>query len=64
MKRAISAFPLGVCLAMVLHAGATTLPDACGDDKVTFDVKTEKSQPVPPAPDAGKAQVIVIENFE
>lgn len=64
MKRALRTFPLLVCLAMVIHAGATTLPDACGDDKVTFDVKTEKGQPVPPAPDAGKAQVIVIENFE
>lgn len=34
------------------------LPDACGDDRVKFDVKTEKDQPAPGGPEAGKAQIV------
>ena len=40
------------------------LPDACGDDSVKFDVKTEKGQPAPAPPPAGKAQIVFIQNFE
>jgi hypothetical protein len=42
------------------YAGATVLPDSCGNDKVQFDVKTQKHQQLP-APAAGKAQIIFIE---
>jgi hypothetical protein len=53
------------CLSLVsaIQARAVTiLPDACGDDKVHFDVKTEKGQPAPAPPEAGKAQIVFIEN--
>lgn len=42
----------------------TILPDACGDDKVSFDVSTEKDQPPPAPPAAGKAQIVFIETLD
>ena len=49
--------------AVQAHASdKTILPDACGDDNVRFDVKTEKGQPAPPSAPAGKAQVVFIED--
>jgi hypothetical protein len=53
---------LSISLASATQLWATTLPDACGDDKVKFDVSTQKGQPAPDAPDAGKAQIVFIEN--
>jgi hypothetical protein len=53
---------LGVSLASVVQARATILPDACGDDKVKFDVKTEDSRIAPAPPADGKAQIVFIEN--
>ncbi len=49
-------------LACAGQAQATTLPDACGDDKVKFDFKTEKNQPAPAPPEPGKAQIVFVEN--
>jgi hypothetical protein len=49
-------------LPAVQAKAKTILPDACGDDSVKFDVKTEKTQPAPTAPAAGKAQIVFIEN--
>ena len=40
----------------------TILPDACGDDAVKFEVKTEKVQMAPAAPPDGKAQIVFIED--
>lgn len=40
----------------------TILPDACGDDKVKFDVRTEKDQPPPAPPEPGKAQIVFVED--
>jgi hypothetical protein len=53
-----------LCLSLVFaaQARATVLPDACGDDKVKFDVATQKNQPAPAPPEAGKAQIVFIEN--
>ena len=53
-----------LCLSLVFaaQARATVLPDACGDDKVKFDVSTQKNQPAPAPPPAGKAQIVFIEN--
>jgi hypothetical protein len=39
----------------------TILPDACGDDKVKFEVSTLKDQPAPEPPPAGSAQIIFVE---
>jgi hypothetical protein len=43
--------------------GPTILPDSCGDNKVRFEVKEEKNPPRPSEPEAGKAQVVLIESF-
>jgi hypothetical protein len=47
-------------LAAVQASAKTILPDACGDDGVKFDVKTQKDQPAPAPPEAGKAQIVLI----
>jgi len=49
-------------LASAVQARATILPDACGDDKVKFDVRTEMSTTAPAPPAEGKAQIVFIEN--
>ncbi len=54
-----------LCGTLVLGVQArakTILPDACGDDSVKFNVKTEKNQPPPAPPPAGKAQIVIINN--
>jgi hypothetical protein len=53
---------LSLSLVAAVQARATILPDACGDDKVKFDVTEQKDQPAPAPPDAGKAQIVLIEN--
>ncbi len=49
-----------LCAAAPVH-GKTVLPDACGDDSVKFNVKTQNDAPVPAPPAAGKAQIVFIE---
>jgi hypothetical protein len=61
MTRILGAFLLSAFLACAGQAAANTLPDSCGDDKVKFDVTTQEGQPLPPAPPAGKAQIIFIQ---
>jgi len=39
----------------------TILPDACGDDRIQFDVSTKSGQPAPAPPEAGKAQIVFLE---
>ena len=62
MKPGLNALFLCASLACAGQAWATILPDACGDDKVKFDVKTERSKTPPATPEAGKAQIVFIEN--
>ncbi|MGA2167614.1 MAG: hypothetical protein ABSG62_05340 [Terracidiphilus sp.] len=62
MKPSLNALFLCASLACAGQAWATILPDACGDDKVKFDVKTERSKTPPAAPAEGKAQIVFIEN--
>jgi hypothetical protein len=62
MKPSLNALFLCASLACAGQAWATILPDACGDDKVKFDVKTERSKTPPAPPEAGKAQIVFIEN--
>jgi len=50
-------------LASAAHASRTVLPDACGDDKVHYDVEAKKDQPAPAAPADGKAQIVFIETL-
>jgi hypothetical protein len=60
MKQAMAAFLFCALLALGNQLRATTLPDACGDDKVQFDVKTEKHPPAPAPPAVGMAQIVFV----
>lgn len=60
MKQAFGAFFFCVCLAIVVQARCTVLPDSCGDDKVQFDVKTAKHQSAPAPPTVGIAQIVFV----
>ena len=62
MKVYFGVLLLFVFLAFPAHSRATTLPDACGNDKIKFDVTTEKNPPAPASPAAGKAQIVFIED--
>jgi hypothetical protein len=47
-----------------MQAWAATLPDACGNDEVRFNVTKQKGQPLPAGPEAGKAQIVFVESVE
>jgi len=49
-------------LLAVCARAKTILPDACGEDKINFEVSTQKHQPPPVLPAAGKAQIIFIQS--
>jgi hypothetical protein len=52
-----------LCVSVVLaaQARALPLPDACGNDKIQFEVKTQKNQPAPAPPAHGMAQIAFVE---
>jgi hypothetical protein len=58
MKTKLVMFLLAAAFATNAHASKTILPDACGADKVKFDVDTKKDQPAPPPPSAGMARIV------
>jgi len=62
MKDVLSAILFCVCLALGNQARCATLPSACGDDKVKFDVTTQAGQPALPPPAPGKAQIVFFED--
>jgi hypothetical protein len=63
MKPLIFVFLLCASLCASVQARAkTVLPDACGDDKAQFEVKTEESQPAPAPPPDGKAQIVFVDD--
>jgi hypothetical protein len=62
MERKLILLFFCVFLSAARPARATILPDACGDDKVKFDVTAERSKTKPAPPAAGKAQIVFIEN--
>jgi Protein of unknown function (DUF2846) len=51
-------------LFSVVPVFATVLPDACGNDKVSFEIQLQKNPAAPAAAEAGKAQVFFIEKSE
>ena len=59
-------FALFLCLsiAAVAMAKEIELPDSCGDPNTKFDVTTQKSATVLPAPDAGKSLIVFLEPNE
>jgi hypothetical protein len=46
---------------VLVGAMSATVPDACGNEKVSFDIHFQKNAPAPGAPEAGKGQVIFVE---
>ena len=51
-----------LCAAAPAYA-KNVLPDACGDDAVTFDVSLKKDAPPPAGPADGKAQIVLIGTY-
>jgi hypothetical protein len=62
MKPGFALLCLSVSLLAAMQARAISLPAACGDDKVRFNVTTQRNQPMPTAPEAGKAQIVFMED--
>jgi hypothetical protein len=58
-KLLLSSFSFALVSAM-----SATLPDACGNEKVSFDVHLQKKAPAPGAPEAGQGQVIFVEKSQ
>ena len=50
MRASLGTLLFLAALVSPLGLPGTILPGACGDDKVTFDVRTQKDQPAPAAP--------------
>ena len=48
----------------VSTVSATVLPDACGNEKVEFDIQLKKKAPTLDGPEAGKGQVVFTETSE
>lgn len=63
MGHKVNVLFLCVALATAAQARCSTLPGACGSDKIQFNVKTAKHQPAPAPLAEGKAQIIFVENF-
>jgi hypothetical protein len=64
MKLIFSAAVLCAFLVPIARAAKTVLPDACGDDKVKFDVSVAEKESAPAGPAEGKAQIIFAEDQE
>ena len=64
MRMTCGTLLLGLSLLPLAQAQTNTLPDSCGDDKVNFDVKLEKRQPLPAGPESGSAQIVFIETLD
>ena len=61
MKPSLSPFVLCLFLGAAGHAFAAKLPDACGNDKIKYQVQTENRKIAPPVPPEGKAEILFIE---
>lgn len=61
MKTRFALLVLCASIAVAVPCRAAILPDACGSDKIKFDV-TEKSPSALAAPADGKAQIVLVED--
>jgi hypothetical protein len=61
MKPKLVLLILSLSVSSSIQTRAATLPDACGSDKVKFDISLQKNPLAPSAPDPGKGQIIFIE---
>ena len=48
----------------VVASCASVLPDACGNEKVSFEIELQKNPPAPAAPEPGKSQIFFIEKSQ
>jgi hypothetical protein len=62
MRKTFFAAAFALLAISVSARAKTILPDACGDDSVKFDVSLKKDQPPPGPPEAGKAQVVLVQS--
>jgi hypothetical protein len=53
-----------ISFAPVQAMSGTVLPDACGNEKGSFDIRLQKNTPAPAMPEASKGQIIFIEKSE
>jgi hypothetical protein len=61
MKRCV----LALLIFLPSSIYGTSLPDACGNEKVSFEIRLQKNAPAPPpTPDDGKARLFFIEKSE
>jgi hypothetical protein len=61
MRARIVLSVLSPSVVFSIQTQAATLPDACGNDKVRFDITLQKNPPAPSAPEPGNGQIIFIE---
>jgi hypothetical protein len=63
MKHAIAAFFLCALFVMGNQLRATTLPEACGDEKIKVDVAVQKPSSAPPAANATTATLVFVQRL-
>jgi len=61
MSRCFLLLSLALLFNARIAAAQATLPDACGDDKVKFEVTTQKAPDAPPPPADTKAKIVFVE---
>lgn len=64
MRTICGALLFALTLLPLAQAQTNALPDSCGDDKIHFDVKLGKGQPLPAGPEPGQAQMVFIETLD
>jgi len=64
MRIKTTALLLSLFVPALAPAFATVLPDACGEDKVKFNVDRQKGQPAPGGPSSDKALVVFVEEID
>jgi hypothetical protein len=63
MKIKLTLVVFATLLSGIAHASKTILPDACGADKVKFNIKQQKTDTLLLAPEDGKALIVFIETM-
>lgn len=64
MKKLALILLLAIAFLPTARAKELVLPDSCGDNKVQFDIVTEKGKSPLDPPPAGKALIVLIETVE
>ena len=64
MKQAMAAFFFCVLFALACQLRATTLPDACGNEKIKVDVAVQKPLSALPAANATTATLVFVQRLD